>query len=613
MVPCTSGVDLSSSFVPLASLSTTLSSSDHVVGFVDMEGQGDRSASYDVFLVTPVLLVSRVVLYNWRGPPNRNTQLTQLAILCNAALKIDRKSRGKAFGHLHVLLRDCDEGANEAKKILFDEEELTSAITDEDESRITSHNNVRVTLKMVFETITVWTVPYPFARGNTHENQANSSVAKPCEPAFTAKLAEIKTAIGKQLQSPSQLLGGTKVTGPLIARVVPEIVKKLNDNSASISPPDLLEAIHTKVVGLAHANVLEKFTEKSRKCSQTTAPLIMSPSALQQVLVLLEQKALKVFDSETANVPKSMVGGSRASLATIMTSISRAEHHSQVKELSSQLDRAKELAITKITEQIKKAKEQSHSTTVSAELEKHLLLALSAYDKIESLQKCVDETIFKTVRKEIEKECRLLVVVAEKDRESQIQREQLRIAADALDDFQKQFHAKFLLGTRLPDENFHALQADFVSLVEEVKKTWFPSQSKVFNQSALDDAVSKFRAAVNPKMEELRSKNNDLVEKKVALKAAADAKNAQKVAEEQRDASDRQLQGLMSGLSIGSSRPSYGYSDYGYYSECSPCYGSSGTNSSRSSGKMIQVSGYKKQNGTVVQSYKKWVPGPRKK
>ena len=73
--PTTVGVDLSP-FKPYADLAgssgsrVTRSGADagHV-GFVDMEGQGDRGADYDVMLAAPLLLVSKVRgrrLCTWR-------------------------------------------------------------------------------------------------------------------------------------------------------------------------------------------------------------------------------------------------------------------------------------------------------------------------------------------------------------------------------------------------------------------------------------------------------------------------------------------------------------------------------------------------------------------
>lgn len=69
VLPCTAGADLSPNLMPLCKFISlgskyprvprVTSSSDPMIGFVDMEGQGDRSAESDVRLATPFLLISQ--------------------------------------------------------------------------------------------------------------------------------------------------------------------------------------------------------------------------------------------------------------------------------------------------------------------------------------------------------------------------------------------------------------------------------------------------------------------------------------------------------------------------------------------------------------------------
>lgn len=69
MEPCTTGVDLSRTVTPLYSikknttassaLGSSSSSEPPFVGFVDVEGQGDKHYSYDMLLTTPLLLLSK--------------------------------------------------------------------------------------------------------------------------------------------------------------------------------------------------------------------------------------------------------------------------------------------------------------------------------------------------------------------------------------------------------------------------------------------------------------------------------------------------------------------------------------------------------------------------
>ena len=50
------------------------------VGFVDVEGQGVEGVEYDTKLVTPALLFSKVLLFNWRGAPKPDAMLDMLGV-----------------------------------------------------------------------------------------------------------------------------------------------------------------------------------------------------------------------------------------------------------------------------------------------------------------------------------------------------------------------------------------------------------------------------------------------------------------------------------------------------------------------------------------------------
>jgi hypothetical protein len=72
--PCTQGVDISTLFLPLSDYAAIDGAADDPlppesssirVGFVDAEGQGDHDVTYDTMLVSPVLLASKVVIFNW--------------------------------------------------------------------------------------------------------------------------------------------------------------------------------------------------------------------------------------------------------------------------------------------------------------------------------------------------------------------------------------------------------------------------------------------------------------------------------------------------------------------------------------------------------------------
>jgi hypothetical protein len=108
--PCTKGVDISSYTTPLASLRAAVGHADGgeserpggenenkrekgeqggagepIVGFVDVEGQGAEDGTYDTMLALPLLLTSRVVLFNHKGAPTVNDMLSRLGVLARAA------------------------------------------------------------------------------------------------------------------------------------------------------------------------------------------------------------------------------------------------------------------------------------------------------------------------------------------------------------------------------------------------------------------------------------------------------------------------------------------------------------------------------------------------
>lgn len=100
--PCTAGADLSPDILPLSNFislgsnyprAPPVNSSDPMIGFVDMEGQGDRSAERDVRLATPFLLISQVndvqVHFDYSEP---NAAMGPIAFLYSGSLAYRRAS-----------------------------------------------------------------------------------------------------------------------------------------------------------------------------------------------------------------------------------------------------------------------------------------------------------------------------------------------------------------------------------------------------------------------------------------------------------------------------------------------------------------------------------------
>ncbi|RHZ30114.1 hypothetical protein DYB37_011690 [Aphanomyces astaci] len=180
--PCTQGVDLSSHFMPLESFSRIngcppVSSPNMSIGFVDAEGQGDRDITYDSRLVSPVLLASKVVIFNWKDSLQADRMLNLLAVLAKAAQNVElaEGETRKVFGHLHmyvcpfesptpascVVLRSVFRDWNfintsptEVHDTLFKKEKGAS-------KEVSNRNLARHELSEAFESISIWLFPLP--------------------------------------------------------------------------------------------------------------------------------------------------------------------------------------------------------------------------------------------------------------------------------------------------------------------------------------------------------------------------------------------------------------------------------------------------------------------
>jgi hypothetical protein len=120
--PCTQGVHLSTRSPALQDFAADAEPEAPIsLGFIDVEGSGDKTGHYDLVLATPILIASKVVFFNWMGGIQKNDILEKLAVLSNAAKKIERSSRGNVFGHLNVLLRDFTNNEADANELIFGE------------------------------------------------------------------------------------------------------------------------------------------------------------------------------------------------------------------------------------------------------------------------------------------------------------------------------------------------------------------------------------------------------------------------------------------------------------------------------------------------------------
>ncbi|KAJ0401987.1 hypothetical protein ATCC90586_008924 [Pythium insidiosum] len=240
--PCTQGVDLSGHFIPLPKFSglngcPAVTNNPVQVGFVDAEGQGDRDITYDSRLVSPVLLASKAVLFNWKDSLQADRILNLLAVLARAAqgIEVADGDKSKVFGHLHIVFRDwsfVDSSPDDVYRDLFAKEKGRS-------DEVNVRNLARANLVDAFESITVWLFPPPVA--NT-ANLKDKIRFEQLHQGFQEKLRDLRKCLSMQLQEPMQF-GGKPLTARLLSQMVPLLVDTLNSDEV-IMP----ESIYSSMV-----------------------------------------------------------------------------------------------------------------------------------------------------------------------------------------------------------------------------------------------------------------------------------------------------------------------------------------------------------------------------
>ncbi|CAG8751607.1 40619_t:CDS:10 [Gigaspora margarita] len=163
METVTTGVDISKAFVPLKEFSKLNGNpeinNNILVGFVDTEGQGNNGDEFDIYLFSPVLVTSKIVIFWWPGLLQIDTILNNLGAMTNCAKRIARdtqcqRQNSKPYGHLHIIFRSWNNSKTpeDVKTKLL---EPQSVHKEKDKE----HNSIRELLNDCFESIDIWLFP----------------------------------------------------------------------------------------------------------------------------------------------------------------------------------------------------------------------------------------------------------------------------------------------------------------------------------------------------------------------------------------------------------------------------------------------------------------------
>ena len=208
------------------------------VGFVDAEGTGDRDESYDCKLVTPVLIGSKAVLFNWQGGLEQSTIIGKLAVLAKAAAGLEAKTT-TVFGHLHILCRDwkyTDKTGDEVRDNLFAREPGKSM-------EVQLRNMARSSLKDAFESVTVWLFPPPVddtagLRERIQFRDVNHN--------FLDQVKGLRSKLAEQLAVPRPF-EDRALTGVGLSQLFPALVHALNTDEDVIKPQSIFVGMLTEV------------------------------------------------------------------------------------------------------------------------------------------------------------------------------------------------------------------------------------------------------------------------------------------------------------------------------------------------------------------------------
>ncbi|CAN0319543.1 unnamed protein product, partial [Ectocarpus sp. 4 AP-2014] len=243
-VPCTSGVDLSKTVVSLQEFTGTTTQVESgytpCIGFVDVEGLGDKKPSHHAKLAIPPMLVSKVIIFNLKEV-QKTTALDTLAVLESAAKAVAPAESQEVYGHLIVLVRDTFDKADEIDRMLFGTEEPDEDATYEDIEEVETRNRTREKLKKIFQGIKVWCLPQPHSDINENRSFALSDL----KPVFHAKLDGLRQYMSGVLAYPHKFGGCNIAGGMTLQPLVTKLCAAVSECKA-VEPLSMMESIEVQ-------------------------------------------------------------------------------------------------------------------------------------------------------------------------------------------------------------------------------------------------------------------------------------------------------------------------------------------------------------------------------
>ncbi|CAM9969406.1 unnamed protein product [Ectocarpus sp. 12 AP-2014] len=306
------------------------------IGFVDVEGQGDGHLTYEVKLATPLLLLSKVVFFNWLGQPNKTTMLDRLGMMREAAATIDRSQRRDAFGHLIVLLRDVAEKyEKDAYSLIFDEEK-DDCETDEAEEQMNLRNGIRRDLTKSFQSVRVCSLPLPHAEINGDRQIAQGEVS----PAFAAKVNNLRQLLATDLLARPHSFGNEAIVGgELLSSLLTGVCKAVNGGLSNFFPLSLMQSIQQRRAETMLSESKKLFKQSVAKSVEGKPPL--SKAATKNVIEVATSTAVGYFTAQS--LAESVASTYREKLEEVIDEGSKACYAAQERQVSDAINQVNRL------------------------------------------------------------------------------------------------------------------------------------------------------------------------------------------------------------------------------------------------------------------------------
>ncbi|KAF5603392.1 hypothetical protein FPCIR_1385 [Fusarium pseudocircinatum] len=281
------------------------------VSFVDTEGKGDQGQTYETGLLCPILLVSKVIIFNFNSGVQSNHILQELGILMQTASKLcatvspdspndlgNSSKSGPLFSHLFIVFNQLRSRArvdHVTAKLLNEEAEI------DDESR--QRNTIRQLLLESFETVKIFDeLKAPVLRA-VRSGEDVSLYLDDFEPSFVDSFSELKSSLSKALEQPRTLPNGAILTGAAIARFMVHFARSF-DKSGPVHIPTVYETVQNQAVNQAYKDFSCALRDQYEALSNARP---WSVTAITNKYDIFTDKLLTQLNNDIAYMPPQVV------------------------------------------------------------------------------------------------------------------------------------------------------------------------------------------------------------------------------------------------------------------------------------------------------------------